>query len=1105
MTESSDVPEQKPKKRVRKRASKAVRAWWWFRAVLLVVFAPLLMAAIAGVLLIGQEISAPSWIVRDVEARAGEVLGGGALDFGEMTFTVGTDFHPQLVLKNAVLRDAEGVVLARVPRIQGQISPRGVLQGRVLAQEINLQGAQISLRRGADGRVAFAFAQGADAIGAADNFLELLEQIDGVFEAGALEALEQVRSDGLIINYVDARAGRSWVIDDGRIALDLRDGQLEMRADVALLSGRSYVTTAEMTYRSPRGERSAQVGLTITDAAAADIASQSPLLSWLGVLDAPISGAVRGELDDNGSLINTSATLQIGAGELRPTSATRPIPFTSARTYLSYDPLREKLVFDLLEIDSAWGRVSGTAQTYLREYVDGWPAALLGQVQFSDITLSPEGLYPEPVKLTDGSVEFRLRLDPFTFDIGQAAVVRNGTPVQVSGQVRAATEGWSVALDADAAEIEMAQVLDLWPQTVAPRTRVWLDENVTAGTLLDANLVFRGSVGEQPRFALSTEFQGADVRVLPTIPPIQSGRGVFSIVDRRVALTLEAGHVTAPSGGRIEMAGSTFVIPLTVIPNPPARIDLEMAGRVTAAMSVLDLEPFNVLRNSDLPVSFAQGRIAVSAAVDTPLGKGTSADQRVWSARADLRNVRSEVLIPDRVLTASALQLRADPDSLVVSGPVRVGNVGATMTFSRALGAGSEGTARIEAGISISPDFLNTFNINLPSGMVTGASPAQIAINLSEPSAPTFRLTSDLRGVGLNLAGVGWSKARNASGALTVVGQLGNTPRIDQLSIAAPGFQTTGTIRLAAGGGLERAAFERVRLGGWLDAPVVLIGRGRGQPVGIQIAGGTLDLRSANFGSRGGSGGGSQGAGPMDIALDRLQVTDRIQIDDFRGTFTSPGGLQGQFAGNVNGAAAIRGTLVPVAGRTAVRIVSNNAGQLLRATGLLRNAYGGDLQLTLVPAGAEGSYDGTLIGSDFRVRDAPGLARLLDAISVVGLLTQMDGQGILFSDVAAEFRLTPSQIILKESRATGPGLGISMDGIFATASQSMDFQGVVSPFYVLNQIGSVLTRRGEGLIGFNFNLRGPVDNPQVSVNPLSVLTPGMFREIFRRPPPTVGQ
>jgi len=64
---------------------------------------------------------------------------------------------------------------------------------------------------------------------------------------------------------------------------------------------------------------------------------------------------------------------------------------------------------------------------------------------------------------------------------------------------------------------------------------------------------------------------------------------------------------------------------------------------------------------------------------------------------------------------------------------------------------------------------------------------------------------------------------------------------------------------------------------------------------------------------------------------------------------------------------------------------------------------------------------------------------------------------------------------------------------------------VISPLYLINGIGSILTRRGEGLIGFNFNVRGATDAPQVSVNPLSALTPGMFREIFRRAPPEVGQ
>ena len=58
---------------------------------------------------------------------------------------------------------------------------------------------------------------------------------------------------------------------------------------------------------------------------------------------------------------------------------------------------------------------------------------------------------------------------------------------------------------------------------------------------------------------------------------------------------------------------------------------------------------------------------------------------------------------------------------------------------------------------------------------------------------------------------------------------------------------------------------------------------------------------------------------------------------------------------------------------------------------------------------------------------------------------------------------------------------------------------------MFNGIGSLFTRKGEGLIGFNYRLTGAAKEPNVSVNPLSALTPGMFRELFRRPPPTVPQ
>ncbi len=119
----------------------------------------------------------------------------------------------------------------------------------------------------------------------------------------------------------------------------------------------------------------------------------------------------------------------------------------------------------------------------------------------------------------------------------------------------------------------------------------------------------------------------------------------------------------------------------------------------------------------------------------------------------------------------------------------------------------------------------------------------------------------------------------------------------------------------------------------------------------------------------------------------------------------------------------------------------------------------------------------------------------------MGLVTELTGNGLLFTKVEADFELAPTHIKVIKSSAVGPSIGLSMDGVYDLRNSRLDMRGVLSPIYALNVVGSVLTRKGEGLIGFAFNLRGTADDPDVSVNPLSGLAPGFLREIFRREAP----
>ena len=197
----------------------------------------------------------------------------------------------------------------------------------------------------------------------------------------------------------------------------------------------------------------------------------------------------------------------------------------------------------------------------------------------------------------------------------------------------------------------------------------------------------------------------------------------------------------------------------------------------------------------------------------------------------------------------------------------------------------------------------------------------------------------------------------------------------------------------------------------------------------------------------------------------------------------------------------ISGSYTSNSGISTVEILSNDAGTFLQEAGLIKKGAEGSLKLSINRN--QKNIEGRLLTEDLKIYDLPALAKLLQALSIIGLLEQMLGQGLFLDESDINFRLDGGQYIIDRASFFGPSLGISLDGYFDRKGKILDFQGVFSPVYAINSIGSVLTRKGEGLIGINFDLWGNPDTPKVLVNPFSVLTPGMFREIFRRPPPNV--
>jgi hypothetical protein len=646
-------------------------------------------------------------------------------------------------------------------------------------------------------------------------------------------------------------------------------------------------------------------------------------------------------------------------------------------------------------------------------------------------------------------------------------------------------------------------VLSFWPVDQKVRARDWVETRVEAGRLVNAALAIRSAPDTKPVVYLDAGIEKATLRYSNKFPPLEEASGRLTIIDNRLVAMIEDGVIKA-GGASVDVAGSSVILPDIRIKQGPAQVNVVASGPIEAGLHYLESEPLHVMTKAGLSPDLGTGRFDLAGTVDfNMLRKMTPADFS-WDMTAKLLDVKTERLIPSKVLAAEELTVRANREQVTISGRSTFNGVPVTGEWVQPLG--TPGVASVlSADVPLSLASLAKMNISLPKDLISGQTTGRMTVTIPKGSPPKFSLRSDLAGLGAQIPQIGWAFGQKATGELRIDGQMSAPISIDTISLNAGTMRAEGTLKIKDDGQLDRLSLSRVRIGGWIDAPVDLIGRGAGRAPAVVVSGGTIDMRNANLSETRQGGSGTGAGGPIDLRLDRLQLSEGIALRSFRAAFQSGGGMSGTFTGKVNGDTAIKGEVLPQKNGSAFRLTSEDAGGVLRSAGFFKTARGGAMSLTLTPTGAEGTYDGALEVGKIRLRDAPAIGSLLDAISIVGLIDQLEGPGILFTEVEAQFRLTPSQLILTQSSAVGPSMGVSLDGYYDLVNSRFDMQGVLSPIYVLNGVGQVFSRKGEGLFGFNFTVKGSADAPQVGVNPLSVLTPGMFREIFRRPPPKLTQ
>ena len=665
----------------------------------------------------------------------------------------------------------------------------------------------------------------------------------------------------------------------------------------------------------------------------------------------------------------------------------------------------------------------------------------------------------------------------------------------------------------------LAELSRWWPEGVGTGERAWILENITAGTARDGSWQVAAEMAEDfSGFQLdsltgSLEVADATVHWLRPIPPAEQ-------VHAQISFSLDEIGIQIPtarqSGTQLRLRDGQLRIPFPEGAVPTLDVQIGIAGPVPEVVALVQHPRLHLFERRPLPVKDAQGTVDGRLQIGLPLLENVLAEQVRVRATAQLRQVRLGDVLMGRALERGQFELTVDNDGLRVNGTATLADIQARLGVEMDFRAGNASQVVMRESVQARADVRQLAALGLAhEDVMRGTVALDVRTERRRSGPARANIRADLRETTLMLDLLGWSKpAGQNAGADAVLRLAGDSlDAIENFRIEAPSLLLRGNVAFGRGTRLDRVAITEGRVEDSRFAGEARPPASADAPWRIALRGTQLDIRR-RLAEEAPSGPppANAASGPavaLEGSFDRLLLGPGRDLAAIEARVTIDG--QGVLReGRLTGRAGARGpfeiAITPDGQRRALRLTAEDAGALLHSFDVLRHLEGG--RLTVTGNFAHNGRGAPLAGSaemhDFAVRNAPGFAKLLQAMTLFGLVEALSGPGLGFARLVAPFTLTPEALALDNARAFSASLGLTARGTLDRRRQRVAMEGTIVPAYIFNSLlgnipvlGRIFApEAGGGLFAATFRLNGPIDDPQVSVNPLAALTPGFLRGLF---------
>lgn len=753
--------------------------------------------------------------------------------------------------------------------------------------------------------------------------------------------------------------------------------------------------------------------------------------------------------------------------------------------------------------------------------------------------LSIPEIYPQPVSID--KAEFSLIGSGQTLSLRKLSVWRGAASLNVQGHVHSSIS-WKnlyekggkihVALEGKGGAIPVDDLHLLWPQGLSPKPRYWVVHQLSRGTANHVTTQMQGLISFDPGGKIShfeiphiqgdIEANGVTVDYFGKLPPVVDVKGTCRFNRKQFFI-----NAVGIANG-IHLKAGKIVINDLHDQDQTIDIKLDLEGPVRNSLEIVDAEPLNFAKKLGLDCARISGLAKTHLHLAFPLETGLNLNLINVKAQSQIQegSFLYELQVEGKPfkLDQGTFILDVTKESLEMKGSGHLQGVPTEIEWQEYF---------VDENIPFRRRFLLEGKLNLGnlkdfgvavSDYLSGQAEGHVHYTLSPNKVEIMEGFADLTSAVMVSPVLLWQKEKGKAAHLKFKLRKDQPQAsfiLDEASLIGPDLAMVINGKSSKQGNVYQV--DHLQIGAnQLKATIQYDKEGL---LHALIQGKALDLShilddsapeplikpSSSKDSK------SDSQIKVNLLLDEVWLGKENAIRQVSGEMLYHGDTL--MGANLRGKArhneeSISLHMTPLSqDRQQFTLESGDGGHLLEMLGGGYDVEGGNLVIQGIKTiknkrKEEGAKDWEIVGKvsidNFVINKAPLLARLLSAASLQGIVNIFSGRGIHFHKGETDFSLTPENLKLKKVRLISPSIGLLLQGSIDRLHHKINFAGELIPLYIVNTflaqiplVGNWISGgREDGIFMTHFTLSGDRQNPDLAINPITTVTPGLMREFM---------